>query len=61
MRGVEVVKLQVRSTKGYPVYLVVIPKEIVEELGLKKGDHLAARVVEVEGKRGIFFAKVELS
>lgn len=56
---VEIVKLQQRSTKGYPVYLVVVPKDIVEELGLKKGDHLAARIVEIDGKRGIFYSKVE--
>lgn len=46
--SVEAVKLQVRVSRGSTQHTVTVPKRFVEELGLRKGDILLVRVLEVE-------------
>jgi bifunctional DNA-binding transcriptional regulator/antitoxin component of YhaV-PrlF toxin-antitoxin module len=56
----EIVKLQERKIRGVTHYLITIPKAFVKSLGLRKGDILAVKEVELEGKRGLFIYKVEV-
>ena len=53
----EVVKVQQRSTKGYPVYLVTLPKKFVEELSIEKGDILFVEITEYKGRKAIVYYK----
>ncbi|MCD6488026.1 MAG: hypothetical protein J7K21_02255 [Desulfurococcales archaeon] len=53
----EVVKVQKRSTKGYPVYLVTLPKKFIKELEIEKGDILFVEITEYKGKKAIVYYK----
>ncbi|MEM1832146.1 MAG: AbrB/MazE/SpoVT family DNA-binding domain-containing protein [Desulfurococcaceae archaeon] len=52
-----VVKVQQRSTKGYPVYLITLPKRFAKELGIEKGDVLFAEITEYKGRKAIVYYK----
>ena len=54
----EVVKLQERLVRGIPHYSVTIPTKYVKKLGWAKGDLIAVKENEIEGKKGLFLYKV---
>jgi len=55
-----IVKLQERKVRDKSkAYLLTAPKQLVEELGWKKGDQLIVKVVELEidgiRRKGLFY------
>jgi len=45
---IHVVKVQGKKVRDKIQYIVTIPREIAQELEIRKGDRLIARVLEVE-------------
>ncbi len=64
MEETAIVKLQERRSRTTVQYLVTVPKDIVAELGLKKGQPLLVRVIEIEKdgrkKRVIVYEPIEV-
>jgi len=59
--SLEFIRLQERKVRDVPHYSITVPKEFVKKLGWCKGDLLAVKLVEVEGKQGIFIYKPKIT
>jgi len=55
----EIVKLQVKLSRGVESYFVTIPKTFIKELGWKKGDNIVVDIVNDEEKY-IILKKVKI-
>jgi len=56
----EVVKLQVRISRGVETFFITVPKKFVLELGWKKGDMIVVDLVEEKGEKYLKLKKVKL-
>ncbi len=56
----EVVKLQVRVSRGVETYFITIPKRFVLELGWKKGDMIIIDIAEEKGEKLLKLKKIKL-
>ena len=56
----EVVKLQVRVSRGVETFFITVPKKFVLELGWKKGDMIVVDLVEEKGEKYLKLKKVKL-
>jgi len=56
----EVVKLQVRISRGVETFFITVPKKFILELGWKKGDMIVVDLVEEKGEKYLKLKKVKL-
>ena len=61
MDSEKAVRVVSKKSRDYVYYNITLPKEFAEELGIKSGDILHARIIEIEidgaKRRGVFYYK----